>query len=84
MAATMEAKRAQGDAVKLDTAALEKIDESKVRVGKKEESAEVSAQWNGWVVDPYDHVPYHFSFLNEGAWNMLRDPFGRTWLQWID
>lgn len=76
------AKRIEGTAIKLDKSVVDKLDISKIPVGKKEETAEVSAEWSGWVKDPYDGEWYHFSYLTPG-YHVFRDPFGNVWTQYI-
>lgn len=80
------AKRATGKAVKLEKTLAAQFDRSKMPKGKKEESAEVSAQyggpWSGWVKDPYDGIWYHFSGLWYG--NNVLEAGGDVWVQYID
>ena len=80
------AKRAKGHAIKLDKAAADQFNKAKLPKGKKQESAEVSAQyggpWNGWVRNPYDGEWYHFSGLWYG-YNTL-EAGGHIWSQFID
>jgi hypothetical protein len=76
------AARAEEKGVKLDKSAIDQLDLSKVPVGKKEETAEVTAQWNGTVLSPCNGEWWHFSGLHYG-WNLLRDETGCVWNQFI-
>jgi hypothetical protein len=76
-------KRGAEGGVKLDKSAIDQLDLSKVPIGKKEETAEVTAQWNGTVRSPCNGEWWHFSGLSYG-WNLLRDPTGCVWNQYID
>lgn len=78
-----ETKRAEGKSVKLDKEQVQHLDHAHVPVGKKQESAEVSAQWlNFWVRDPYTGETLFFENLSPGT-HLLRDEYGNTWLQQI-
>lgn len=75
-------KRIEGPAIKLEKSQIDQIDVSKVPLGKKEETAEVSAQFGAWIRDPCQGEVWHFSFLHFG-WNLLRSGNGCVWNQLI-
>ena len=81
----MEKKKAKGDgkAIVLDKSIVEKLDLSKVPLGAREESTEVSAQsYYGWITSPCNGEQWHFSGLHCG-YNLLRDATGCVWTEHV-
>jgi hypothetical protein len=77
-----EGKRAERLAIKLEKSQVDQIDLSKVPLGKKEETADVSAQFGMWISDPCYGETWHFSYLHLG-WNLLRAGNGCVWNEFI-
>jgi len=79
-------KRIEGQAIKLEKSQIDQLDLSKVQMGRKEPTGEVSAQWggpwNGEVRSPCSGVWWHFSGLWPGQYNLLRSP-DCVWNQYI-
>jgi hypothetical protein len=75
-----EEKRVFESGVQLDKSTVEKLDLSKIPLGEKEETAEVSGQFGMWIRSPCNGELWHFSNLHLGV-NVLRDATGCVWIE---
>jgi hypothetical protein len=77
-----EEKRVFESGVQLDKSVVEKLDLSKIPLGKREETAEVSGQFGQWIRSPCNGELWHFSNLHLG-YNILQDGTGCVWTEFI-
>ena len=77
-----ESKRVEDKGIVLDKTIVDQLDLSKIPIGQKEETAEVSGQCNLWVKSPCNGQWWLFPHTYTG-YHLLRDATGCVWTQYL-